>query len=173
MIFHRFQRCTRLDLPAQRLEFMVARLQRQAAPHSLQSALPISKVAAQFRYLQPDPGIVRFLLCARLGILPCLFQPSAVHQRHRITIIPCAAALRVFLRSRHPLGRLIVRIIFVKIIPGIGVPQGNLKVLPGLLLRKAPFCHASTDKIVQIRPHPAEVSAAALFKGCQRSDILL
>lgn len=150
VVFHLFQRGTRPDLLSQSQELMVAGHQGQALFHRLQRPLLVPVVAAELGRLEPDPWIVRLLQCALFGIAGGLLQPSAVHQRHGIAVIPHAAAFCAALGGRHPAGRPVIVLVLVDIVAGKGVPEGDLQIGPGLALRKAALLHPGGDKLLQI-----------------------
>ncbi|CAN4033969.1 HTH cro/C1-type domain-containing protein, partial [Dysosmobacter welbionis] len=67
-----------------------------------------------------------------MRIFQCFFQPAAIHQRHRIPVVPGGTACGVFLRILHPLRGTVVVDIVIQIVAGEGIPEGDLQILMGL-----------------------------------------
>ena len=97
VVFHPLQRLPGLDLSFERQELMIARLQLKAVGHGLQCSGFIAGMGPQLGRLQPDPWIIRFLPDPLFCIIQCLLQPAAVHQGHRVPVVPCGTAPGVFL----------------------------------------------------------------------------
>ena len=93
VVFHLFKRSSSQKLLMQRQELMVVGDKAKAGLHGLESALLIAEITAQLRGLQPNPRVVRFLPHSLFRAIIRFLQPSAVHQSHGKTVIPCAAAL--------------------------------------------------------------------------------
>ena len=125
----------------------------------------------QLAHLQPDPGVVRFLLSSPLRIFQCFFQPAAVHQRYGIAVVPGSAACGVLLGILHPLSRLVVVDIIVNVITGKSVPEGDLQILVRLFFGKSSFFHAIFDEIFQPLQHSPEVTGNSFIEGFQRFNI--
>ena len=76
----------------------------------------------------------------------CFFQPAAIHQRHRIPVVPGSAARGVFLRILHPFRSAVVVDVIVQIKAGKGIPEGNLQILVSLFFAESSFFYATFDK---------------------------
>ena len=97
VVFHLFQSGSGFDLLLQGHELIIAWFQLQSLLDGIQRTGLIAQMRPQFAQLQPDPGVVRLLLGALLRVVKCFFQPAAVHQRHRIPVVPGSAACGVLL----------------------------------------------------------------------------
>ena len=132
----------------------------------------IAKMRPQLAQMEPDPGVVRLLQSAPLRIFQCFFQPAAIHQRHRIPVIPGSAARGVFLRILHPFRSAVVVDVIVQIKAGKGIPEGNLQILVSLFFAESSFFYATFDKILQPAEHFLKVTGGSFIKGFQCFNIL-
>jgi len=126
----------------------------------------------QLAQMEPDPGVVRLLQSAPLRIFQCFFQPAAIHQRHRIPVVPGSAARGVFLRILHPFRSAVVVDVIVQIKAGKGIPEGNLQILVSLFFAESSFFYATFDKILQPAEHFLKVTGGSFIKGFQCFNIL-
>ena len=172
MVLHLFQGGPSFDLFLQGQKLMITRFQFQSMLDGIQRTCFISKMRPQLSHLQPNPGVVRLLLSALLCIFQCFFQPAAVHQRHRIPIVPSSAAHGIFLGILHPFHSTVVVDIVIQIVAGEGIPEGNLQIPMSLLFAEPSFVYASFDKILQPVKHFPKVSGSSFIKGFQCFNIL-
>ena len=126
----------------------------------------------QLAHLQPNPGIVRLLFCTPLRIFQCFIRPAAVHQGHRIPVIPGSAACGVFLGIFHPFRCFAVISVLIQIIVSKGIPEGDLKILAGLLFAEPSFFYTVFNKIIKPTNHFPKVTSSSFIKGRQCLDVL-
>ena len=174
MVLHLLQAPALPDLPGQGGELIVPRLQGQPPLHCGQGPGRVTKVAAQLAQLQPAPHIVRLHRHSLFRVGQGLLQPPAVQQGAGVAVVPHAAAggLRAPLRRGHPLRRPAVRLIFVQVVAGVGVPEGRLQVGLCRLLGEAPPAHAVLHPLLQVVQHLVKVPCGAVAHGLQVFHIL-
>ena len=169
---HLLQGSSGFDLFFQGQELIIARFQFQSMLDGIQRAGLIAKMRPQLAHLQPDPWIVRLLLGTFFRVAEGFFQSAAVHQRHRIPVVPGSAACGIFLGILHPFHSAVVVDIVIQIVAGEGVPEGNLQILMSLLFAESSFFYAAFDKILQPVEHFPKVSGSSFVKGFQCLNIL-
>ena len=126
----------------------------------------------QLAQMEPDPGVVRLLLGTFFRVAEGFFQSAAVHQRHRIPVVPGSAACGIFLGILHPFHSAVIVDIVIQIVAGEGVPEGNLKILMSLFFAESSLFYAAFDKILQPAEHFLKVTGGSFIKGFQCFNIL-
>ena len=122
--------------------------------------------------LQPDPWVLRLLLNAPFRIVQSLLQLSAVHEGHRIPVVPGSAARSIFLRVLHPLSCLVVKPVLIQVVAGEGIPQSDLEVLLGLTPGEFSRLHAPLCKVLQPAVHLPKIAGHIPAEALQSADVL-